>query len=158
MGSQCDDNLVTALVVEIYGNFMSAMTFRLHRILPLLFFPVLVLVQSSPLHTLYSMSENATHQIEKDHQLTTLPGLGREFRISFDLWVEEYLQPRDYNSRYGNILHLTPGVKGASSGGKTLLIKIWAGGFEVSSAIESSPAADAIIDYAPPVQKWTRVE
>ena len=53
---------------------------------------------------------------------------------------------------------MTPGVKGASSGGKTLLIKIWSEGFEVSSAIESSPAADAIIDYAPPVQKWTRVE
>ena len=63
-----------------------------------------------------------------------------------------------HNVRYGNILHMTPGVKGASSGGKTLLIKIWSEGFEVSSAIESSPAADAIIDYAPPVQKWTRVE
>ena len=54
---------------------------------------------------------------------------------------------------------MTLGVKGASSGGKTLLlIKIWARGFEVSSAIESNSAADAIIDYAPPVQKWTRVE
>ena len=63
-----------------------------------------------------------------------------------------------HNVRYGNILHMTPGVKGASSGGKTLLIKIWSEGFEVSSAIESSAAADAIIDYAPPVQKWTRVE
>ena len=60
--------------------------------------------------------------------------------------------------RYGNILHLTPGVKGASSRGNALLIKIWSEGFEVSSAIESSSAADAIIDYAPPVQKWTRVE
>ena len=60
--------------------------------------------------------------------------------------------------RYGNILHMAQGVKGASSGGKTLLIKIWAEGFEVSSAIESSPAADAIIDYATPVHKWTRVE
>ena len=100
MRLSCDDNLVTAFVVEIYGNFMSAMTFGLHLILPLLFFQVLVLVHSSSLHTLYSMSENTTHQIEKGHQLTTLPGLGREFKISFELWVEEYLQAPDYNSRF----------------------------------------------------------
>ena len=78
--------------------------------------------------------------------------------FKFYIFVRYDFHTNQHIVRYGNILHMTPGVKGASSGGKTLLIKIWAEGFEVSSAIESSPAADAIIDYAPPVQKWTRVE
>ena len=84
--------------------------------------------------------------------MTIIQGFKFYIFLRYDFHINKHIV------RYGNILHMTPGVKGASSGGKTLLIKIWAEGFEVSSAIESNSAADAIIDYAPPVQKWTRVE
>ena len=152
--SNSSDKLLTALAVEIYGNSMEIMTFGLHLTLPLL-----GLVHSSTV--LFSMPENQTHRIQKNHRLTTLPKLGKEFKISFDLWVEEYHDSTEYNARYhvicattrnsnhriwmfvryGNILHLTDGSKGRSYGSKTPMVQIWRGGFEVSSAIESSPGA-----------------
>ena len=152
--SNSSDKLLTALAVEIYGNSMEIMTFGLHLTLPLL-----GLVHSSTV--LFSMPENQTHRIQKNHRLTTLPKLGKEFKISFDLWVDEYHDSTEYNARYhvicattrnsnhriwmfvryGNILHLTDGSKGRSYGSKTPMVQIWRGGFEVSSAIESSPGA-----------------
>ena len=48
---------------------------------------------------LYSLPENSTHRIEKNHRLTTLDRLGKEYKISFELWVEEYHDPDTYNSR-----------------------------------------------------------
>ena len=152
--SNSSDKLLTALAVEIYGNSMEIMTFGLHLTLPLF-----GLVHSSTV--LFSMPENQTHRIQKNHRLTTLPKLGKEFKISFDLWVDEYHDSTEYNARYhvicattknsnhriwmfvryGNILHLTDGSKGRSYGSKTPMVQIWRGGFEVSSAIESSPGA-----------------
>ena len=72
---------------------MEMMTFGAHLILPLLH-----LVQSWTL--LYSMPENHIHLLEKNHRLTTLAQLGEQFRISFDLWVEEYHDADEYSSRY----------------------------------------------------------
>ena len=62
--------------------------------------------------------------------------------------------------RYGNILHLTDGSRGGSYGSKTPLIQIWAEGFEVSSAIDSSPGATPYIKHAPPapVKQWTPIQ
>ena len=60
--------------------------------------------------------------------------------------------------RYGNILHLTDGSKAVSYGSQTPMIQIWSGGFEVSSAIDSSPGAIMCINHAPPVKQWTLVE
>ena len=71
---------------------MEMMTFGAHLILPLLH-----LVHSWTL--LYSMPENHIHLLEKNHQLTTLAQLGEQFRISFDLWVEEYHDADEYSSR-----------------------------------------------------------
>ena len=48
---------------------------------------------------LYSLPENSTHRIEKNHRLTTLDRLGKEYKISFELWVEEYHDSHTYNSR-----------------------------------------------------------
>ena len=92
--SNSSDNLSTAFAVEIYGNSMEIMTFGLHLIL----LPLLNLVHSSTL--LYSMPENQTHQLKKNHRLTTLSQLGKEFKISFDLWVENYHDSNEYNARY----------------------------------------------------------
>ena len=72
---------------------MEIMTFGVHLIL----LPLLNLVHSSTL--LYSMPENQTHRIKKNHRLTTLAHLGKEFKISFDLWVENYHDHHEYNSR-----------------------------------------------------------
>ena len=58
-----------------------------------------------------------------------IPGFKFYIFVRYDFHTDQHIV------RYGNILHMTPGVKGASSGGKTLLIKIWARGFEVSSAL-----------------------
>ena len=72
---------------------MEIMTFGLLLILPLI----------SKVHSwtlLYSMPENQTHQLKKNHRLTTLPHLGKEFKISFDLWVENYHDSNEYNARY----------------------------------------------------------
>ena len=60
--------------------------------------------------------------------------------------------------RYGNILHLTDGSKAGSYGSQTPMIQIWSGGFEVSSAIDSSPGAIMCINHTPPVKQWTLVE
>ena len=153
---------------------MEIMTFGPHLILPLI-----SLVHSSTL--LYSMPENQTHRIEKNHRLTTLTQLGKEFKISFDLWVEKYHDAHEYNSRYrchtfpcictllvthhtsyryGNILHLTDGSKAGRYGSKTPMIQIWRGAFEVSSAIESSPGATTCIKQEPPApeKEWTPVQ
>ena len=60
--------------------------------------------------------------------------------------------------RYGNILHLTNGSKPGSYGSQTPMIQIWSGGFEVSSAIDSSPGAKKCIEHVPPAKQWTLVE
>ena len=74
---------------------MEIMPFALR--LTLVLFNLVFSVQSWTV--LYSLPENSTHRIEKNHRLTTLDRLGKEFKISFELWVEEYHDPDTYNSR-----------------------------------------------------------
>ena len=64
------------------------------------------------------------------------------------------------NFRYGNILHFTDGSKAGSYGSKTPMIQIWKGGFEVLSAIDSSPGATFYINQQPPapVREWTLIQ
>ena len=54
----------------------------------LLLLPFAQLGQSWTL--LYSLPENQILQIKKNQLLATLPQLGMEFKVSFELWVDQY--------------------------------------------------------------------
>ena len=54
----------------------------------LLLLPFAQLGQSWTL--LYSLPENQILKIKKNQLLTTLSQLGMEFKVSFELWVDQY--------------------------------------------------------------------
>ena len=67
-----------------------------------LYFTLILFHSVLPVHSwtlLYSMPEKYIHRIERNHRVTTLSQLGKEFKISFELWVEEYHDADEYNQR-----------------------------------------------------------
>ena len=81
----------------------------------------------------------------KDTLLTTLPTLGKEWRVTHDFKATEYL------GGYENSLHLTIG----GYGDRQLLIQCYNGRFEIGSVVSGSTHYNKPVQS--PVGEWTPI-
>ena len=101
----------------------------------------------------YSQPPSDEHQLEKSTILETIPGLGKEWQVSFDF------KPKHYNtSGYTNILHLTIGGNVKNIGERIPAIFHHPdSGLIVTTAINDNPNFHADITPPPPVNQWSTI-
>ena len=105
-------------------------------------------------NTAFSLKKE--HDISKNTQLTTLPFLKREWKVSFDF------KPKNLRGR-GQIFHMTAGGKGfgagAAYGDRTPAIWVHPSrGFLVSSAVNGKCSISKYFKPLPTIGEWTTIE
>ena len=107
---------------------------------------------SAPWTTAYSREQE--HSINRNNLIATIPKMTKKWRVSFEV------KPRDYNSPFASVLHLTIGNKGGRIGDRTPAI--WfhkERGVIVSTAMpmDGVPSFIKAFKPAPPLGKWTKL-
>ena len=115
-------------------------------------------VASSSMDWSTAFSLDGEHKLAKNSQLTTLPKLTKEWKVSFEI------NPTDYSFRgYASVLHMTIGGKGVGSDAKEgdRIPAIWihkTRGVLVSTALDGRPDYMKAFKRLPPAGEWTRIE
>ena len=98
----------------------------------------------------------AEHQIKRDQQLTTIPKLKKEWRVSFDFMATSYSNTRQ-------VFQMTTGGSGAGSSAKygDRTPAIWthpSKGFLISSAVNGKASYAKWFKALPKPGEWTKIE
>ena len=107
---------------------------------------------SAPWTTAYSREQE--HSIKRSNLIATIPKMTKKWRVSFEV------KPRDYNSPFASVLHLTIGNKGGRIGDRTPAI--WfhkERGVIVSTAMpmDGVPSFIKAFKPSPPLGEWTKL-
>ena len=95
----------------------------------------------------------AEHQIKRDQQLTTIPKLKKEWRVSFDL------KANSFGRGYRQVFHMTIGGSGSKYGDR--VPAIWthpSRGILVTSAVNGRYSYGKWINALPVVGEWINIE
>ena len=99
----------------------------------------------------------AEHQIKRDQQLTTIPKLKKEWRVSFDL------KANSFGGGLRQVFHMTIGGKGSGRGSKygDRVPAVWthpSRGIFVASAVNWRYSYAKWINALPAVGEWINIE
>lgn len=144
--------VITDFLVGSVTKEFEKITELLHEVIRILGPPTTSMMPSttasSGLRVVFEKIEEFA--IEKDNLLGTLPFLGKQFRIVFDLFVSSFSRP-------SNILHFTIGGNGGHGDRTPAFFRTENERIYIASAINGT-SSGIYIDETLPVGQWNKIE